>query len=234
MDFPRRFLQIAAAYYPDVLLYLKGRTRWVALARGEYKTYDYFLSELERMIRNVYNNNLGGEFVDIMGNLLYGQFTQAFEQAWKDEEGQGGLPDYLIAARDELYDSQYAYVDQFYRDIVDARVDETGMDALLTRASLWANRWNEAYNQAVSLITAENGGNMIWQLGETEQHCQSCSALNGVVARAKEWDALGVHPQGGPNDLLSCGGWNCDCSLSPTDKRRSPDAYNSIITAVSK
>lgn len=232
--------------YPEIVPHLTGKARWIVYTRVfkmqvnilggafdlSYKTADYFQQQLERLIRSVYGGNLGGEFIDVMANLISGQLTQAFEQAWKDEGTEDAMPDYLTSAAEDLILGQYDYVDQLYRDIVDARVDETGVDALLARAPLWANRWNEAYNQAVGLIMAETGGRLKWVLGETEQHCASCAALNGIVALASEWEALGVRPQSAPNGKLECGGWQCDCSLEATDQRRSPGAYGRIEEAV--
>jgi hypothetical protein len=223
-----------AARFPSVVPHLKGLAAWMAVKPTAYKTYDFYLDTLTRMITNVYNNQLGGEFIDIMSSLVQGQLTQAFQQAWMDEDGRGDMPDYLTGALEEMILGQYEHVDQLYRDIVDARVDETALEPLLARAPLWANRWTEGYNQAVHLITMENGGNEEWVLGETEQHCETCAALNGIVARASEWDELGVHPQGGPNPLLACDGWQCDCSRQQTDKRRSPKAYESIMNIVQK
>jgi hypothetical protein len=210
--------------------------RWDLLRLGVVKTYDFFLSTLERLVKSVYNNQLGGEFIDILANLIQGQLTQAYTLAW-DEEGTGGkLPDYLQSALTEAIAQQYTFVDQFYRDIVDARLDGTPIDPLLSRCGLWANRYAEAYNQAIALITAEMGGNLIWQLGATEEHCPFCSQFNGIVARATEWDTLGIKPQHAPNPALTgtvngedgCQGWRCDCSLDPTDKRRSPEAYGKL------
>jgi hypothetical protein len=200
----------------------------------DLKTYDYFLSTLTRMITAVYNGNMGGDFIDVMANLISGQLTQAFNQAWKDEENEGDLPDYLTGPLEEMILSEYDHVDGLYKDTVDARVDKTPIDPLLVRAAMWANRWTDAYNTAVALITKEQGGNMIWKLGETEQHCPECASLNGITARASEWDQLGVHPQQPPNEILTCGGWQCDCSLESTDKRRSPKAYNTIMNIIGK
>jgi hypothetical protein len=59
-----------------------------------------------------------------------------------------------------------------------------------------------------------------WKLGKTEDHCLTCSYLDGLVAYAAEWDESGYHPQGAPNEQLQCGGWQCDCSLEPTDSPR--------------
>lgn len=221
--------------FPAVVPHLKGWARWVAFAAGrEYKTYDYFLQQLERLIRSVYAGNLGGEFIDVIANLISGQIYQAVNQAWLDSGMDGELPDYLSQLADSIILGQYDHVDQLYRDIVDARVDGTPIDPLLARAPLWANRWNEAYNQALQAITAEMGGRMIWKMGPTEKHCGTCAPLDGIVAFASEWEELGVHPQGGPNDALECGGWNCLCELLPTEQRRSPDAYGRIMNIVTR
>ena len=228
-----RVVRYAVTKYPAAAQHLKGRARWIAYASGgEYKTYDYYLATLERMVRNVYNGIEGGEFIDIMANLIQGQISQAFLEAWKAEGTDATFPDYLQAASEQMILDQYDHVDQFYRDIVDARIDKTPIDPLISRCALWAARWNEAYNQGVALITENEGGNLVWELGGTEEHCATCYTLNGIVARASEWHELDVHPQGGPNEKLECGGWRCDCSLSPTDQRRSPGAYGRIEEAI--
>lgn len=234
MNITADIIKVTVKRFPEIVPQLEGRARWIAVMYSDHKTYDYYLQQLERLIRSVYNGNLGGDFIDVMANLISGQLNQAFEQAWKDEGTEEDIPDYLTTAAEDLILSQYDYVDQLYRDIVDARVDETPVESLLSRAPLWAQRWTEAYNQAVALIIAEMGGNLVWELGATEDHCPECAALNGIVARASEWEELGVKPQNAPNDLLTCGGWRCDCSLTPTDKRRSPKAYESIMNIVSK
>lgn len=230
--------------FPAVIPHLKGRARWIAYSTNQqpvyidyglhgsfytgYKTIPFFEDTLTRLVVSVYNGHLRGEFIDIFANLISGQINQAYRQAWQDEGNETDPPAYLTDAAEELILNQYDYVDQYYRDIIDAALDNTPIDPLLARVALWAARWNEAYNSALLLIRAEEGGNLVWKLGATEEHCPECSALNGIVARASEWQELGVHPQGAPNDALTCGGWRCDCSLEPTDQRRSPNAYNRI------
>jgi hypothetical protein len=231
----REIVAHVVEHYPAVLPHLTGKTRWLAASMKptEYKTYDYFLQVMRNMVTHVYNNQMGGEFIDIAANLISGQLTQAFRQAWQDEEMDGDLPPYLTGALEEMILSEYTHVDQFFRDIVDARLDGTSIEPLYMRAALWANRYNEAYNQAVTLITAEMGGNLVWVYGDAE-HCSTCNSLNGIVARASEWQSLGVHPQQPPNALIECGGWRCKCSLQPTEKRRTPKAFESIMNIVNK
>lgn len=213
------------ATVPDVRKHLSGRSRWSLYKPAEYKTVDYMENAIEGLVNGVYNGNIGGQFIDTLANIISGQLTQAYQQAFEDEGFTDYiLPDYLAQSLEAMILNQYDYVDQFYRDIVDARVDGTSVAPLLARAKLWANQWNAAYNEAVKLITLQGGGNLVWEYGDAE-HCNTCLSLNGIVARADEWDTLGVTPQG---DMLACGGWNCKCSLSSTDKRRSPNAFGRI------
>jgi len=221
----RRVIKIFPAVYP----YLKGRARWLAYTAEAYKSYDYYLANIQGLVNGVYSNYIGGEFIDSMANLISGQLLDAYQQAIADQGFTDFfLPDYLQESLDALILSQYNYVDQFFRDIVDARIDGTPVAPLLARAELWAQRWKEAYNEATRLMTIKNGGNLEWQEGDTEDKCSTCLALDGIVAWASEWSALNVKPQNAPNNKIECGGWKCGCSLTPTDKRRSPNAYGRI------
>jgi hypothetical protein len=202
---------------------------------GEFlKTYNYMLRVIEGLVRGVYSGTVGGQFVDALGNLIVGQITQAFRQAYEDEGYTDFFPPEYLENEMQAEIQKHAnfdFVYQYYKDIVDARVDGTPIEPLIARAALWAARYNEAYNTAVAVIARENGGKLIWQLGATEQHCESCAGLNGIVAFASEWDLAGVKPQSAPNDALECGGWRCDCSLTTTDKRRTRGAFDRIMSA---
>ena len=193
-----------------------------------YKSYDYFLARIRGLVRGVYDNNIGGEFIDVFANLISGQYRDAYNKAWADEGDGGKFPDYLEASYQEAVSNQYAYVGGFYRAIVDARIDGTSIDPLMARAELWAQGWNTAYENATSLIALNNGGKEEWVLGATEEHCPECAALNGIVMYAREWEALNVRPKNPPNDYLTCGGWRCDCERRPTDKRRTAGGYGRV------
>jgi hypothetical protein len=220
------------AHFPAVVPHLSRQAR-IAFSIDDAKTYDYFLKQVERLVRSLYRGDIGSDFVFTMTNLISGQLRQAFTQAWTDEDGRGDLPPYLTDALESMMAGQLEHIDAFYRAIIDAKVDGTPIDPLLARAALWANQYNSAYNEAARLIVLEGGGNLVWRYGDAE-HCPECAALNGIVARASEWDSLGVKPQSPPNPLISCGGWRCRCSLTPTDQRRSPKAYNIIMNIVGK
>lgn len=221
-------LEIAAKRFPAVVPYLSDRA-WEVMG---VKTYDYMLNNIARMVSNVYTNNMGGEFVDIMGALVRGQMRDAYRKAYAEAGFSDALPEWLQADMEDMQATQanFDFIYQFFKDITDAKIDGTPLQPLLDRVPLWANRFNEAMSRANMTITAKLGGRMIWKLGETEKHCTSCGALHNTVAFASEWELSGVHPQGGPNDKLECGGWQCDCSLEPTDKRRSPKAWDKIMS----
>lgn len=197
-----------------------------------FKTAEQFDNRLTQLVKALYNGKITeAQFVDSMAALISRQLTLAYREAWKDE-GQGQFPDYLIESSQAAILAQYDYVDSYAADIVQAAKDKTPIDGLLSRVPLWSNRYNEAYTEAIMLISEKNGGKLEWVLGATEEHCTTCSNLNGIVAYASEWQILNVKPQNAPNGKIECGGWHCDCELKPTDKRRTAGAYGRIEEAV--
>ena len=222
--------------FPEVIPHLQGKARWIACANNptEYKTVEFFQRTVERLIASVYRADIQSEFIDIMANLISGQLRQAVEQAWKDEGGDGAIPAYLNELVMSATVRQFAFVDRLYADIVNARELELPLEPLTRRASLWAQRWTETYNEAITLIVGARGGNLVWRLGATKEHCSTCAALDGIVAAASEWEMLNVRPQAAPNPVLECGGWRCGCSLQPTTQRRSPNAVDTIMNIVSR
>ena len=201
------------------------------LKAGFYKTYDYMLRVIEGLVRGVYNGQVGGDFVDAIAALIRGQITQAFQQAYEDEGYTGFFPpDFLQAGIESMIITQtnFDWIYNYYKDIVDARVDNKPIDPLLARATMWANVYKEAYNEALRLITLDGGGNMIWHEGDTKDKCSTCKYLDGICASAKEWEIAGFRPQG---SMLQCGGFNCGCELVPTTQRRSPKALDRLLNA---
>jgi hypothetical protein len=94
------------------------------------------------------------------------------------------------------------------------------LEPLFLRAELWVNRYRDVRNLGMMMSCGER--HLIWELGGTEDHCVSCTRLNGHVKPASEWLASGARPQHPPNDFLVCGGWLCDCGFEATDKEATP------------
>jgi len=127
-----------AKHYPEIRQYLTGKARYLAAQPFSYKTYEYFLTALERLVSALYNGYIGGEFIDTIANLISGQINDAYIRAWIDEENNLPIPAYLQQAADNDILAQYDYVDQFYKDIVDARVDKTPLAPLLSAAAAYS------------------------------------------------------------------------------------------------
>ncbi|HET8707382.1 MAG TPA: hypothetical protein VFM46_13845, partial [Pseudomonadales bacterium] len=165
-----------------------------------------------------------------MSNLITGQIIDAYIKAWYDEtDGQGDPPVYLQFEAQRKTQEQISHIQPFYTAIIDARINQTGLEPLLVRADMWANRYREAYTDAIAFIAAQNGGKLQWVYNPDKEHCDTCMSLNGIVAFATEWDAAGVRPQRAPNAALDCGGWQCGCELRPTTARRTRNAYDKIV-----
>lgn len=227
-------MRFTASKHPFVPTALSVKARYlVGCGKPDMsvKDYDEIVSRMTNMIQAVYHGVLGGEFIDAMAALISRQMYLACQDAW-DIEGAGEdgepLPDYLKELADDAAVNQVDFVDGLYRDIVDAKVDEAPIGDILYRVEMWATRYTETYNAAVTKIVSENGGKLKWSIGATEKHCETCFALDGLVAFASEWEASGIKPQNAPNDVLECGGWLCDCSLSPTDERRTRNAMSKL------
>jgi hypothetical protein len=227
-------LKSAIRKYPQVLPYLTGRARWIALvAWDETKTADDFAARLANLIKALYEGVIDvPSFVDSMAALISRQITLAYRNAWTDEN-EGTVPAYLTSAAESFIIGQFTFVDGFAREIRDAGLSGGNINALLNRVPMWAARYDQAYNDALLLIAQTNGGKLKWVYGEAE-HCDTCQNLNGIVAYASEWGTLNVKPQSAPNAALDCGGWKCKCSLLPTDERKTRGAVDRIrgITGV--
>lgn len=142
------------------------------------------------------------------------------EQAWNDGMVKNGLdpekdakPEHALALL-AIIAALAIHLRKLGKDVEQARRDEKDIETLRSRVDLWANRYPDVVNQA--MIATKPDGRFEWVFGNTEKHCSTCAALAGHVATGKEWQDSGYKPQG---TMLECGGWNCDCSLIPTDAR---------------
>ena len=195
------------------------------------KTENYYIRVLSKGVRDVYNGRASeDELLDIMIRLLDEQMRKAWNEGMRENEldPQTDMTEEWEQILQEIIDNEFSHVEQFIDDIGEARDNGDPIDPLLARADLWAGRYADVVNQA-KLETADKEEKFEWKLGATEEHCETCAALNGLVAYASEWQMSGFHPQQPENPMLDCGGWRCDCSLEPTDKRRSPDVLGTLL-----
>lgn len=231
-------IKTAVGYYPELRPMLGRRARYIAALgkpHDETKTQDAYFRQIWGGILDLYRGGNEGDFIDGMAQSIEQQLTRAFRQALRDNEldpAQVETEPYAPAL-EEMILNEFDFVDGLASDIIAAREAETGFEQFRARAEMWSNRYNDAVNQANALIAEEEGNNLVWVYGDTD-HCETCRALNGIVAKAETWAELGVYPQQPPNDVLDCGGYRCACTLEPTNKRQSPKAYDAILNAVNK
>jgi hypothetical protein len=197
---------------------IKAGIEWVN--ENAIKSAEFYARTLTHSTRSYYGGYMEYEdFTSILENLIVGQLRRA----WFEGMAENGLspedmiPEWAAQLR-EAIQSEQDHVPDFALAIETARRSQSGVDPLLSRVQMWANRYNDVVNQA-KIATAAVGEKLIWVYGDTD-HCDTCASLNGTVAFAVEWDASAYHPQRPPNAMLDCGGWRCQCMLVPTKKRR--------------
>ena len=243
MNLQTSLIRQSVALFPAAVHHLHGWPRYIARMKDTYpepaqKTEGAMARQIYSRCRELYSGEIDrGEFLDAMADIVQEQLTRAFRAALRDN----GLDPDLVnqdgeGFKDELEDTilhEYDFVDNLAADVEQAAADGADVGQFQARADLWAARYPDAYNQAQAIISEQMGGKLKWVFGDTE-HCATCEALNGIVLYAREWEELGVHPQQPPNELLECGGWRCQCRIEPTDQRRSPRGFETVMNIVNK
>jgi hypothetical protein len=185
------------------------------------KTIGHFRRVLRSAVLNFYRGDTDAfEFLDTTIALVEDQFRRAWNEGMR-EIGLDPKNDMIPAWERVLtkrINQDLNHLLGYATDIEQARIEETPIDPLYNRVELWVNRYNEVKNLAK--VTTGNKIKLEWKLGKTERHCTTCATLDGVVDYSFSWEASGYKPQAAPNPMLECGGWLCDCSLVPTNKRR--------------
>ena len=162
-----------------------------------------------------------------MGALFYNDFVSAMESAlrlganwaWREGAAECGIAPEEMTFEERMliqsmYNEQMAYVDGFAMFIIEHSKERGGKrGALQPRIDTWANRYNEWVNRAKERACADK--KLKWVLGPTKVHCSDCLNLDGRVYRGSIWQKYGIRPQ---SPELECGGFNCKCTLEPTDE----------------
>lgn len=207
------------------------QARMIELKRylsGERKTIGVFARQIWSAIRDLHNGGDEFAFIDDMTSIIENQLNRAWRQGARDmnvDPADFEQEDYDHI--NAIIQNEYEYIPGLAQDIIDARDAGNPIDPFRARADLWTNRYNEVVNEAHVWFGGKT--RLKWVMGPTEEHCASCSALNGIVAWAREWEQAKIRPQQPPNDGLECEGWRCACSLTPTTERRTPHALDRLI-----
>jgi hypothetical protein len=198
------------------------------------KTFDFFQRVLKTDVRRLYSGDISeAQFVDMLAELI----PQQLRRAWNEGMRENGLdpekdmqPEWERRIQNLVAD-EFRYVDGFAVDIVKTAKDGGDINALLSRAELWANRYNDTVDRArVATMNADD--HVEWVLGDTD-HCKTCLTLGGVVATAAQWDLLesqGIYPK---SPDLACHGFNCGCQRLKTDKPLTRGKYLEFVKSAS-
>lgn len=169
-------------------------------------------------------------FIDLMAAEVDNQLRRGWREG---AEEMGVLPEDFTEDDNVIIDSMVVneqnYLDGIAGDIEaflaeGEHTDEEFSSTFRHRAGLWARGYQTAADQAK--LHFGNKEKLEWVLGSSEESCETCLGLNGIVAWAREWDEAGVMPGG---SMLACGGWQCHCRLERTDKRRTAGASGKIM-----
>jgi len=184
------------------------------------KTEAFYRRSLRNAVRDLYDGGDPGAFID---RLIY-LIEEQFRRAWNEGARNVGVdPASMTAAdREKLQariDQEFNHVLDFAEAIQTAAEKEQPLESLYSRADMWAARYNEIVNAAMTNFGKQT--RLRWEVGPTE-HCEDCLALNGYIATAEEWDRArgrGYYPQ---SPQLECHGFNCRCTLNPTTSPVTP------------
>jgi len=192
-----------------------------------------------------FNVQLWSYALDLFRNGSTSQFTSRFEaaiekqltEAWYEGAKEMDVTTSEMDDGDdlklkEIIDNEFLYVGRLADEIASFRTDpkmtrEDFSKRYRARIDLWVNRYTETVNSAKIWFGKKQ--KLEWKLGATEEHCETCAALNGIIAFATEWYQSGLQPQSPPNLHLECQGWHCSCSLEPTKKRRTNNALDKLL-----
>jgi hypothetical protein len=217
---------------PDAIILDLGIVVRDLVARlHERKTLEQYRARLWGACVRLFN---GGRDAAFEASFIR-SIDQQLTQAWNDgAESVGVDPDEMteadITILNAIIDNETEFISGLAGDIADAKAGgmtrEQFDKQFGARVDLWSNRWNETVNRARMQMGSKD--RFMWRLGSTEDHCPECNDLNGITAFGYEFEEARIHPQMPVNELLTCQGWRCGCSLEPTTRRRTGRAFDRL------
>lgn len=140
-------------------------------------------------------------------------FNDLADDIYKD---LGKKLEILRQQQDIIYGAGGAEREELHRQFMDMYRDYlSSARKIVDRIELWVNKGlARIYN--LGLSSARENPLLGWQLGQTEEHCETCLAASRQVHRSRRWKEAGIQPKA---DTLLCGGFRCDCSFVPVQGR---------------
>ena len=174
-----------------------------------------FRRDLRAVVRGLWNGTF--DYYDAFA-AMQDVIRKGFDKAWSDGAMDVGI------RRDERTADEQTKLDQLtqrhmhylhnFLVSVEQGTRERGekLGPHYARLELWVNRYHQV--RQVGRVTAAQDRKFVWRLGPTKMHCSSCLKMAGKVKRGSAWGTAGIWPQ---HPDLECKGYNCMCTLEPTD-----------------
>jgi len=189
------------------------------------KTQGFYDRKIGELTNDLYRGRITQTaFEDALLALMDNQLDRAWREGMKEnglDPAKDMTPEWE-AELERLKLSEVDHIEGFSDAIVEAAANDkqaetpgASLPGLQARGGLWSERYTEVVNAAI-IATAQADDHLVWRLGATEEHCETCAELDGYVQTADWWDKSGIMPQTPPNPVLQCQGWQCSCELVPT------------------
>lgn len=183
---------------------------------------DEFTVDLSESVVAVFNGEASAKELEREMRTLVKVYGR---QAYTEGMAEGGIdnPESEITDDDESaidawVAGQLEHVAGFAADCAATRkADDRGAEqaAMLARFDKWVQSLRDIGSQGKA--SALKNKMVTWRLGATEDHCPTCNRLDGQRHRFSWFMDRGYRPQENGSESLSCGGWNCLCTLVDDD-----------------
>lgn len=176
--------------------------------------YDVFDVRLTNLLKRYFKYGTKAGRVDKKAKTL---LSDAITKAYYDGAKNAGMDpknfnDEMSQEVDDLIFNQFQYLDNYVKDIKAARKDDSLRPNILDRVKWWYQTVQSAKILGESYY--KQNENVRWELGMTEEHCDTCYSLNGGVHPRKWFIERGYIPKM-PGAKMDCRGYLCDCRWVP-------------------
>ena len=179
--------------------------------QAEYqdKLYGYMADYLQGSKSVVIDRNL-------YNRAINDAFTMAFVAGWADAGASGPITADAQSWLLGRIGYELSFVGTLFWELKALRADETiplpdKMSAAQMHASAYTQTLVGVYAEGKMMGAPERDGR--WELGATEEHCDTCAGLNGKVHPMSWYLQNDYIPQQAGSATLDCGGWRCDCRI---------------------
>ena len=195
---------------------------------SEIKSQADYETRLKTLIRSLWFNR-----IDLFGYVdsHISMINRFFGQAWREGSKDCGVTFPKDSSPEELQRFDQETSDEiervlpFAEEILAANAEEDSrVDRFIIRASMWANQWGRIKNLAAQMACQDRPMKWVWN--PVREHCADCARMNGRVYRNSTWQRYGILPR---IRELACHGYNCGCSLVPTDEPITPGRPPALI-----